>query len=256
MTEAGTRAILVFVQIPNPDAVLRGGMFATGRIRLAAGAAVPTLPATAIRNEAGQNFVWTIDDGKLVRRDRDARPARRDSRHASSSRRTLPAGDAGARRALRQPEGRRAGGVCARLPPRQGAPAARLRRQGAHAMWITHVSINNPVFATMVMIGITVLGLFSYNRLRVEQMPDVSLPFVFVVTTYPGASPEVVETDVTKPIEYAINTVSGVKTHPLEVARGAQRGLRRIPARHRHDARDAGRARQDRAGAAGLSRAT
>jgi len=76
-------------------------------------------------------------------------------------------------------------------------------------MWITRVSINNPVFATMVMIGIAVLGLFAYNRLRVEQMPDVSLPFVLVLTSYPGASPEVVESDVTKPLEYAINTVSG-----------------------------------------------
>jgi hydrophobe/amphiphile efflux-1 (HAE1) family protein len=76
-------------------------------------------------------------------------------------------------------------------------------------MWITRVSINNPVFATMVMVGITVLGLFAYNRLRVEQMPDVSLPYVMVLTSYPGASPEVVETDVTKPLEYAINTVSG-----------------------------------------------
>ncbi len=77
-------------------------------------------------------------------------------------------------------------------------------------MWITRVSINNPVFATMVMVGIAVLGIFAYNRLRVEQMPDVSLPYVLVRTRYPGASPEVVETDVTKPIEYAINTVSGV----------------------------------------------
>ncbi len=41
-------------------------------------------------------------------------------------------------------------------------------------MWITHVSINNPVFATMVMVGLGVLGLFSYSRLRVEQMPDVT----------------------------------------------------------------------------------
>ncbi len=76
-------------------------------------------------------------------------------------------------------------------------------------MWITRVSISNPVFATMVMIGIAVLGLFAYNRLRVEQMPDVSLPYVLVLTSYPGASPEVVEADVTKPLEYAINTVSG-----------------------------------------------
>ena len=86
-------------------------------------------------------------------------------------------------------------------------------------MWITRVSIRNPVFATMVMVGIAVLGLFAYNRLRVEQMPDVNLPFVFVQTNYPGANPEVVETDVTKPLEYAINTVSGVEQDPLEFAR-------------------------------------
>jgi hydrophobe/amphiphile efflux-1 (HAE1) family protein len=78
-------------------------------------------------------------------------------------------------------------------------------------MWITRVSINNPVFATMVMIGITVLGIFSYARLRVEQMPEVNLPFVLVLTAYPGAAPEAVETDLTKPLEYAINTVAGVK---------------------------------------------
>src|SRR6266496_2700900 len=77
-------------------------------------------------------------------------------------------------------------------------------------MWITRVSIRNPVFATMFMVGIAVLGLFAYNRLRVEQLPDVSLPYVLVLTNYPGASPEVVENDVTKPIEYAINAVAGV----------------------------------------------
>jgi membrane fusion protein (multidrug efflux system) len=67
-TEAGTRAILVFIHIPNPDAALRGGMFGTGKVTLAAGAPVPTLPAIAIRTEAGQNFVWTIEKGKLARR--------------------------------------------------------------------------------------------------------------------------------------------------------------------------------------------
>jgi multidrug efflux pump subunit AcrB len=53
------------------------------------------------------------------------------------------------------------------------------------------------------------VGPFAYNRLRIEQMPDVSLPYVLVLTAYPGANPEVVETDVTKPLEYAINTVAG-----------------------------------------------
>ena len=66
--EPGTRAILVYVGIPNPDGALRGGMFATGRIALAASAPVTTLPATAVRTEAGQTFVWTVEGGKLVKR--------------------------------------------------------------------------------------------------------------------------------------------------------------------------------------------
>jgi RND family efflux transporter MFP subunit len=67
-TEAGTRAIIVFIHIPNPDSALRGGMFGTGKVTLASGAPVATLPAIAVRTEAGQNFVWTIENGKLARR--------------------------------------------------------------------------------------------------------------------------------------------------------------------------------------------
>ena len=67
-TEAGTRAILVFVGIPNASQALRGGMFATGRIALAASAPVPTLPANAVRTEAGVSYVWTIQDGKLAKK--------------------------------------------------------------------------------------------------------------------------------------------------------------------------------------------
>jgi membrane fusion protein (multidrug efflux system) len=67
-TEAGTRAILVFVGIPNEAQALRGGMFATGRIALASGAPVPTLPATAVRTEAGVSYIWTIQDGKLAKK--------------------------------------------------------------------------------------------------------------------------------------------------------------------------------------------
>jgi HAE1 family hydrophobic/amphiphilic exporter-1 len=77
-------------------------------------------------------------------------------------------------------------------------------------MWFTRVSIQHPVFATMMMLAFVVLGLFSYNRLPVDQFPDVNFPVVVVITEYPGASPEVVETDVTRKIEEQVNTISGV----------------------------------------------
>ena len=78
-------------------------------------------------------------------------------------------------------------------------------------MWMTRVSINHPVFATMVMVALTVLGLFSYAKLGVEAMPDVRPPLVSIQVRYPGASPEQVENDLAKPIENAVNTVAGVK---------------------------------------------
>ncbi|MDM5180081.1 efflux RND transporter permease subunit [Massilia sp. DJPM01] len=78
-------------------------------------------------------------------------------------------------------------------------------------MWITTTSIKNPVFATMVMVALVVLGLFSYRRLGVESMPNVAIPVAYVQVNYPGASPEQVENDITRPLEDAINTVSGVK---------------------------------------------
>ncbi len=79
-------------------------------------------------------------------------------------------------------------------------------------MPITRISVDNPVFATMMMVALMVLGLFSYQRLNVDQFPDVDFPLVVVSTEYPGASPESVETDVTRPIEDAVNTIAGIKT--------------------------------------------
>ena len=79
-------------------------------------------------------------------------------------------------------------------------------------MWFTRISISNPVFATMMMAAFLVLGLFSYQRLSVDQFPEVNFPVVVVVTEYPGASPESVETDLSRRIEEAVNTISGIKT--------------------------------------------
>ena len=77
-------------------------------------------------------------------------------------------------------------------------------------MWFTRVSIDNPVLATMAMLAFVVLGLFSYQRLPVDQFPDVTFPVVVVQTEYPGAAPEIVESDVTRRIEEQVNTVSGI----------------------------------------------
>ncbi|GAB3667142.1 efflux RND transporter permease subunit [Ramlibacter alkalitolerans] len=77
-------------------------------------------------------------------------------------------------------------------------------------MWFTRVSLKNPVFATMVMLAIVVLGVFSYQRLNVDQFPNIDFPVVVVTAEYPGASPEVVESEVSKKIEEAVNSIAGI----------------------------------------------
>jgi len=77
-------------------------------------------------------------------------------------------------------------------------------------MWFTRVSITNPVMATMAMLALVVLGLFSFQRLKVDQFPSVEFPTVVVSLDYPGASAEIVETEVTRKVEEAINAIAGV----------------------------------------------
>ena len=77
-------------------------------------------------------------------------------------------------------------------------------------MWFTRLSINNPVLATMAMLALVVMGLFSYQRLKVDQFPEIELPTLAVQIEYPGASPEIVEAEVTRKVEEAINTVAGI----------------------------------------------
>ena len=78
-------------------------------------------------------------------------------------------------------------------------------------MFLSDVSIKRPVFATMLMVLLVVLGLVSYRRLAIDEYPDVTYPVISVSTTYAGASPEVMMRQVSKPMEEALNTVQGIK---------------------------------------------
>ena len=78
-------------------------------------------------------------------------------------------------------------------------------------MILSNTSIKRPIFATVLVLALVVLGIFSYRRLSVEMFPNVEFPVVSVVTTFAGASPETVERELSKRIEEAVNQVAGVK---------------------------------------------
>ncbi|MDD5657961.1 MAG: efflux RND transporter permease subunit, partial [Elusimicrobia bacterium] len=77
-------------------------------------------------------------------------------------------------------------------------------------MRIADLCIKRPVFTTMLTAALVVIGLFSYRRLGLDLFPNIDLPFVIVSTALPGAGPEEIETSLTKPLEEAVNTISGI----------------------------------------------
>ncbi|KQC06042.1 MAG: hypothetical protein APR62_08610 [Smithella sp. SDB] len=79
-------------------------------------------------------------------------------------------------------------------------------------MWLADTSVKRPVFATMVIMALVVLGIVSYPSIGVDLFPKVDFPIVTVTTTLKGASPDVMDVDVTDRIEGAVNTINGVKT--------------------------------------------
>ena len=78
-------------------------------------------------------------------------------------------------------------------------------------MKIWETSIRQPVFTTMMMVALAVLGIIVYLSMPLDFFPEVSYPAMAVVTIYPGASPGEVQTQVTKPIEEALMTAPGVQ---------------------------------------------
>jgi len=79
-------------------------------------------------------------------------------------------------------------------------------------MFLTRISVLQPVFAAMVMVAICVFGVNAYRNLPIDQYPNVDFPVVAILTPWAGASPETVESEITTVIEEAVNTLAGIDT--------------------------------------------
>jgi hydrophobe/amphiphile efflux-1 (HAE1) family protein len=76
--------------------------------------------------------------------------------------------------------------------------------------WLAQVCVKRPVFATVLMLLIAVVGFVGVSKLNVDRFPNVDLPIVQIITTLPGAAPQEIETELSDKIEEAVNTVSGI----------------------------------------------
>ena len=79
-------------------------------------------------------------------------------------------------------------------------------------MNLAELSVRRPIFVTCIFLVISLLGILSYSRLSTELYPDVSYPVVNVVVPFPGAGPEEVENQITRPLENALSTLAGVRS--------------------------------------------
>ena len=77
-------------------------------------------------------------------------------------------------------------------------------------MWLSDISIRRPVFITMVILALSVVGGLTYSRMAVNLFPDIAIPVVAVKTIYAGATPQEVESQITKPVEEAVSSLSHV----------------------------------------------
>ena len=76
---------------------------------------------------------------------------------------------------------------------------------------LAEICVRRPVFATMLVLTLVVLGIFSYNRLVIERFPRVEFPTIVISTILPGAGPQEIETEISDKIEEALNTISGIE---------------------------------------------
>jgi hydrophobe/amphiphile efflux-1 (HAE1) family protein len=77
--------------------------------------------------------------------------------------------------------------------------------------WLASISVKRPVFATVMILTIAVVGILGYKNLNVDRFPNVDFPIISVITVLPGAAPEEVETELTDKIEAAVNTLGGIE---------------------------------------------
>ncbi|MDT5296203.1 MAG: hypothetical protein QOJ76_3083, partial [Acidobacteriota bacterium] len=75
---------------------------------------------------------------------------------------------------------------------------------------LAEICVRRPVFATMLILSLTVVGVFSFSTLGVDLFPKIDLPTITITVVNPGASPREIETEVTDKVESAVNTISGI----------------------------------------------
>ena len=191
--DPATRSVTVRALLPNPKGLLKPGMFLTVRLSRGAVDAV-MVPEEALVPEQGDMFVFVVKDGVA-----EKRPVRIGQRRVGDVQVVEGLADG----ELVVTEGTQ--------KLRDGAAVAVQAAEGrVRVMKISTISVQRPVFATVVSLLLVILGLLALTRLPVRELPDVEAPIVSIETDYRGASADVVETKITQVIEDRVSGLEGI----------------------------------------------
>ena len=191
--KADQRALTVEAVAPNSDGRLKPGLFATALLQqLVAGARAARADGRGRNDGGNEPRVRGLERQPGRGAHRDARRPRRGSRRGRVGR-----------------QGRRTG---RRQSPRQARRRGPRPDRGVAVImqWLAAISVKRPVFASVLILTLTVIGAFSFSRLGLDRFPKVDFPTVVVTTRLPGAAPEEIETEISDKIEEAVNTISGI----------------------------------------------
>ena len=178
--------------MPNADGRLKPGFFATAQIEEAQQRPGILVPAAAVRTIAGTARVFVIDGDRAEERIVMTGQAVGDQIEIAS--------------------GVKAGERVATSGVDQLVDGVRVVGEVTVMQWLAALCVQRPVFAWVLVLSLTVVGLFAFGQLGVDRFPNVDIPTISVTTRLPGAAPEQIETEVTDKIEESVNTISGIDT--------------------------------------------
>ena len=218
------RVLVVEADIPN-QGTLRPGVLVRAEIVTDASRTALTVPNDAVVSFAGLQKVLMVKDGKAVERPIVIGRRTEQWTEVTSG---LAAGD----QVVVKPGNLQSG------PDRH-----RRHRPGELMQKLAEICLRRPVFASMMVLALVVIGLTGFNGLGVDRYPAVDVPTVSVRVSLPGASPEEMESLVTRQLEEVVNTVDGIDELRSVSGAGIVDRHRHLQARPRPRDRDPGRAR-------------
>ena len=213
------RALTVEAIAPNPDGRLKPGLFATASIQQPPSAPALLVPSTAVETVSGTSRVYVVKgdtvEERIVTTGETVGPQVEITSGVTAKGDRRRRAEGKARR--RRPRPRALTPIAPRVLQTAGSQALQLLagnpdsfRETSYAVAGSSISVKRPVFASVLILSLTVVGAFAFTQLGLDRFPKVDFPTVVVTTRLPGAAPEEVETEITDKIEEAVNTISAI----------------------------------------------